>query len=374
MKFNIMEETLSNIEGNQNSNPKTDKYAKFAFCKYLEKEGYTDVKIVDTPVDILAKKGDEMWWFEIKSTSKKKYFGATTLTELKKALDCAGNSKENFRFVIAKKDNNQENLFDFIILTLAEFELTSLFHATIPPFKVYFNVKLDELCSRDTHIGKHQPNKQFDFVDKEYKQFRKLTPDERQLIDTYKEESITFSEEDIKKLNVFINKLREEKIKTISAYIENDMPFYHITPMKNLDAILNSGLKAKTTWGICVVRSDNLSVWNYIIQTQLAGTIDPFAPNAEELFRNQEDVTEQKFAVIKILPSKHNIRVEDVSPDNVQELTAPLHNYIAKSRIPIDRTDIVAQEVSVTNDNIVPKELIVSLSGYTRKDPRNVIL
>ena len=52
-------------------------------------------------------------------------------------------------------------------------------------------------------------------------------------------------------------------------YIDNNFPFYHITPLANKESILMNGLLAKRCNGICVVRSDNPEVWKEIINGQL---------------------------------------------------------------------------------------------------------
>lgn len=120
----------------------TDKYAKFAFCKYLQSKGYTDVKIINAPVDISAKLGNDTWWFELKKTAQqKKYFGATTLTELEQAqLDPL-----HFRFIIAKADTPEEECFSFTFYELSLEQMIAIGEMSIPPFKVYFNISIDSI-------------------------------------------------------------------------------------------------------------------------------------------------------------------------------------------------------------------------------------
>ena len=60
---------------------KSDKKAKDAYIVQLKSNGYENVKVINSPVDISAEKNRETYYFEIKMTKKKtKYFGAATLT------------------------------------------------------------------------------------------------------------------------------------------------------------------------------------------------------------------------------------------------------------------------------------------------------
>lgn len=59
---------------------------------------------------------------------------------------------------------------------------------------------------------------------------------------------------------------------SIDEYISQNHPFYHITPVKNLEYILQEGIcksKSKTRDGICVVRTSDDDIINEIIDTQL---------------------------------------------------------------------------------------------------------
>lgn len=138
---------------------------------------------------------------------------------------------------------------------------------------------------------------------------------------------------------------------TIEEYIDKDLPFYHITNMHNKEGILKNGLQQKRCNAICVVRSDEQIVWDNIIATQIPEGI------------------KQKYIIIKLVPSKHGIGVNNVAEDSVSELTTPLHNYIADIPcIIIDESDIITDSYIVPkNPDSVPSELIVSLEGYTRK-------
>ena len=117
-------------------NKKSDNKAKNAYKKYLEKKGFYDVKIVSSPSDIIAKKGGKIYYFEVKMTKRKRiYFGAATLTEWMQAFK----TPDNFKFIIAITNDNEDS-FDFIEYTPKEF----MEYATIPPFKIYFNVNLKD--------------------------------------------------------------------------------------------------------------------------------------------------------------------------------------------------------------------------------------
>lgn len=123
------------------NNTRSDIRAKQSFAQYLADNGYTDVKLITQPADILAKKNNQIWYFEIKSTSKTKYFGAATETEWAKAID----TPENYRFVIIQSN---EDKLRFKIYTPEEF----MEFSTIPPFKVYFNVELDSNSTNWTEL------------------------------------------------------------------------------------------------------------------------------------------------------------------------------------------------------------------------------
>lgn len=113
-------------------NSKSDVKAKKEYSKHLENNGYTNVRIVGSPVDIVAEKDNVPYYFEIKMTkSEKNCFGAATLTEWEQALK----TPNEFKFIIVKT-NLEENRFEFLEFTPQEF----LKYSTIPPFKFYFNI------------------------------------------------------------------------------------------------------------------------------------------------------------------------------------------------------------------------------------------
>jgi len=117
------------------TNKKSDLQAKLAYKAELEKRGYTNVRIVKSPSDIIAEKDGKDYYFEIKMTKQKnKYFGAATLTEWAQAYA----TPNNYTFVVVQTDDLEEN-FIFTEYTPEEF----MKHSTIPPFKIFFNVKLN---------------------------------------------------------------------------------------------------------------------------------------------------------------------------------------------------------------------------------------
>jgi hypothetical protein len=95
-------------------------------------------------------KDNETWYFEIKKTTKRKYFGAATETEWKQAFA----DPDHYRFVVALTDETEEH-FEWFVYT----PMQMLQVSTIPPFKINFNINLDipvseQKCSRkDTTIA-----------------------------------------------------------------------------------------------------------------------------------------------------------------------------------------------------------------------------
>lgn len=140
---------------------------------------------------------------------------------------------------------------------------------------------------------------------------------------------------------------------TVKEYIDGNLPFYHITPVRNLDGILEKGLRRGHCYNaICVVRSGDEDILYDIAFTQLTGEGD------------------DEFVVIRLLPRKHGITADDVAPDNIDEPTAPLHNYIYDKRITITVDDI-ARKLSKKDYRIkeLDKTKITGLEGYCRKGP-----
>ena len=119
---------------------KSDKKAKEFFIDILKKNGFHVLTEKNPPVDIVAEKNGVKYYFEVKKTTviqkgRKSYFGAATATEWK----CAFEKPETFRFVIVIDKRNGD--FDFKAITPDEMMKFS----TIPPFKVNFNLNLDQI-------------------------------------------------------------------------------------------------------------------------------------------------------------------------------------------------------------------------------------
>lgn len=115
-------------------NNKSDRKAKEEFRAQLLTEGFDTAEITKAPADITATKNGVRWWFEIKQITKDKYFGAATETEWEQAFK----DPDHYRFVIARTDEFQSR-FDFIVYEPKEF----LEFCSIPPFKVFFNIDLN---------------------------------------------------------------------------------------------------------------------------------------------------------------------------------------------------------------------------------------
>lgn len=120
---------------------------------------------------------------------------------------------------------------------------------------------------------------------------------------------------------------------TVQEYIDNNLPFYHITNMGSLDSVLQEGLlrsrRSGARFGICVVRSDADDIISEIIDCQL-----------------QEDGTEL-YALISLFPEKHNISAADISRDPINEAIGPMCNYIIKEPILIGEEDIIKRNIPV---------------------------
>lgn len=111
-------------------NAKSDVGAKEAFIEELLHRGFEEARVTKSPADITARRGTEVYYFEIKYTAQDgQYFGAATLTEWEAALT----HEERYRFVVATK---RDGFWMFHEYTPSEFMEFSY----IPPFKIFFNV------------------------------------------------------------------------------------------------------------------------------------------------------------------------------------------------------------------------------------------
>lgn len=130
-------------------NTKSDIPAKTAFMNKLSID-YDSVRVISSPADIIAVKGEEEFYFEIKYTRTKenKYFGAATLTEWEAAVKY----RDRYVFVVASESN--EN-WEFKEYTPDEFMKFS----TVPPFKIYFNVPVGKAESQSFRNEKKNKRK-----------------------------------------------------------------------------------------------------------------------------------------------------------------------------------------------------------------------
>jgi hypothetical protein len=110
---------------------------------------------------------------------------------------------------------------------------------------------------------------------------------------------------------------------TKQEFIDSEMPFYHITPTRNKENILASGLLKKNPRGICVVRSINEDVVKYIVDTMLI------------------DEDDYEFSIIEIFPNKHILSALEIANDYVDEITNPIHNYILRESLVVEEEDFI---------------------------------
>ena len=116
-------------------NKKSDVIAKQKYVEELNKQGFSNARIIKAPADICAEKDGNTFYFEIKMTRQaNKYFGAATLTEWEQAIK----DPSHFRFVVAIQSND-DTILKFIEYTPEEF----LRFSSIPPFKIFFNLDLN---------------------------------------------------------------------------------------------------------------------------------------------------------------------------------------------------------------------------------------
>lgn len=153
------------------------------------------------------------------------------------------------------------------------------------------------------------------------------------------------------------------RIMSIEDYISQNYPFYHITPLTNLESILTAGLqkaKSKTRDGICVVRTSDEDIINEIVDTQL---------------QEYNETQEQIFALIRLRPKKHNITADVVAADPVSEDNSHLYNYLCMDVIRVDEQDVICRDLKVgRSGNAKILKDIVELNGYRIPSPQTVQL
>ena len=114
---------------------------------------------------------------------------------------------------------------------------------------------------------------------------------------------------------------------TVQEWLENDNYFYHVTQKSNIPSILEKGLlKGRDNpFGICAIRNKEELILEYLCQMMLYTT------------------DETIFSIIKISPKKHNLQISEITNDNVVEITNPLHNYIKRNKLVIDKDDVIEE-------------------------------
>lgn len=146
----------------------------------------------------------------------------------------------------------------------------------------------------------------------------------------------------------------------IEEYINKNYPFYHITPMDNLESIKRNGLlrsESTTRNGICVVRTNDDDIINEIIDTQL----------------NKIDTPEGTlYALIKLSPLKHKISADIVTADPIEEKNNKLYNYLCMDIHNIDDSDIIRTNIPIGKcGELKILESIIDIE-YNRLPPEKV--
>lgn len=168
----------------------------------------------------------------------------------------------------------------------------------------------------------------------------------------YPKDGIITKDEAVKRADE-CNNLAMDSITTIDEYVDGNNPSYHVTPMENLDGILERGLLAsRCVRGVCVVRSQAYDIIAEIIDCLLHTM-------------NVSDNT--KFAIIKLTPKKHHFTSKEIAEDNSGVQSAALYNYICKDIISIEESDIIKRNITIGIFQSVTTR-ITSLTGYHR-DP-----
>lgn len=206
-----------------------EKLVKEWYRKHLFENGYDSAEIVKSPADIKATKDGETWWFEIKyTTAKDSYYGGSTETEWEQAF----NDPDHFRFVIAQTNKSQTK-FGFTEYTPDEF----IQFCTIPPFKVFFNINLEENIVNKKHFNSEK-------------------------------KSIAFSQESFRKIHDVFTKLRGEDEKQVFnnskaekikvTYPNGDVIFERFNKNTLIEVIKRAGIERVKNLGIVAIKKNNL--------------------------------------------------------------------------------------------------------------------
>ena len=98
----------------------SDKLAKRKCAEWLEKNGFTDMKLAkNQSCDLMGKKDNKIYYIEIKYSSKEKgnFFGTVMLTELFQAI----NNKENYLFLVCRGSSENINDWFFKLFKVQDF-------------------------------------------------------------------------------------------------------------------------------------------------------------------------------------------------------------------------------------------------------------
>jgi hypothetical protein len=115
---------------------------------------------------------------------------------------------------------------------------------------------------------------------------------------------------------------------TLSQYLQEDKPFYHITKTSNLQSIFETGLQPRNPLGICVVRSKDPLIVKFIVEMML--------------FVDEE----VNFSILEIKPSQFGLQPHEIRDDQVVEETNCLHNYIRRKKLSITEANVVDSYVA----------------------------
>ena len=102
------------------------------------------------------------------------------------------------------------------------------------------------------------------------------------------------------------------------SYLENNGVFFHISPLKNLESIKEQGIKPNNK-GICVLRTNNQSIINSVINSQLANINDG-----------------DSYIIVEITIPQDYFPIYAYEPDILDntDWTWPLHNNIKVPNVP----------------------------------------
>lgn len=114
------------------------------------------------------------------------------------------------------------------------------------------------------------------------------------------------------------------------SILKKNLPIYHITPKKNIDSIISTGLLKGNSIGICCVLVNDPVIIEHIVKTQLA-------------IEAEED-----YAIITIFPKEINLTFQELVRDGSIELSNSLHIYLNREKIQINKENIIYEVYNLT--------------------------